>query len=316
MTQNHKPNEISIHRIYQASLNDVWSAWTDTQKVAKWWGPRGFTITTHSKDLQPGGHWHYTMHGPDGVDYENKTIYHEVKEAARLVYDHGGNDDRPPLFHVTVDFKEQQGQTHMTMTMAFPTAEKATEIKAFIKKAGGNATWDRLGEFLAEETQKKYIFIINRSFNTSAETLFAMWTQPDLLVKWLPPTGFTMDLIRFEGPKNSTVFYSMNNGQSVQFFGKIHHREATPPHRLVYSQSFCDKNGKMSRHPLAPIWPEEMLTIVEFHSEGKNQTRATVTWEPSGASTRDEIQFFAQSRDGMTQGWTGSFDKLEDILER
>jgi len=53
-------------------------------------GPRGFSITTHSKDLRTGGHWNYTMHGPDGTNYPNKTQYLEVKEYAKLVYDHGG----------------------------------------------------------------------------------------------------------------------------------------------------------------------------------------------------------------------------------
>ena len=42
----------------------MWDAWTDAAQVAQWWGTRGFTITTHSKDVRPGGHWRYTMHGP------------------------------------------------------------------------------------------------------------------------------------------------------------------------------------------------------------------------------------------------------------
>ena len=66
--------------------------WTDPEQVAQWWGPRGFTLTTHSKDIRPGGHWDYTMHGPDGVNYPNQTKYHEVEECSKLVYDHGGND--------------------------------------------------------------------------------------------------------------------------------------------------------------------------------------------------------------------------------
>ncbi|MEZ6045243.1 MAG: SRPBCC domain-containing protein [Planctomycetaceae bacterium] len=55
----------------------------------QWWGPRGFTLTHHSKDLRPGGTWHYTMHGPDGTDYPNMTLYHEVEKYKKLVYDHG-----------------------------------------------------------------------------------------------------------------------------------------------------------------------------------------------------------------------------------
>ena len=57
MAANEKPNEIRLTRVYDAPVKAVWDAWTDPQQVAQWWGPRGFTITTHSKDLRPGGHW-------------------------------------------------------------------------------------------------------------------------------------------------------------------------------------------------------------------------------------------------------------------
>jgi uncharacterized protein YndB with AHSA1/START domain len=72
MVAKNKSNEIRITRIYDAPVQAVWDAWTDPEQVAKWWGPRGFSLTTHSKDLRPGGSWNYTMHGPDGVDYPNK----------------------------------------------------------------------------------------------------------------------------------------------------------------------------------------------------------------------------------------------------
>src|SRR5436190_19084231 len=136
-----KNNEITITRVYDAPVRAVWDAWTDPEQVAQWWGPRGFTITTHRKDLRPGGQWAYTMHGPDGVNYENITQYLEVEPQSRLVYDHGGNDVRKPLFRVSVRFTEHKGKTTMEMTMTLPTPEAAADAKVFIKKAGGDATW-------------------------------------------------------------------------------------------------------------------------------------------------------------------------------
>ena len=50
-----KSNEIHITRVYDAPVRAVWDAWTDPEQVAQWWGPRGFTITTHGKDLRAGG---------------------------------------------------------------------------------------------------------------------------------------------------------------------------------------------------------------------------------------------------------------------
>src|SRR6188768_2569378 len=135
MVAKNTSNEIRITRIYDAPVKVVWDAWTDVEQVAKWWGPRGFTLTTHSKDLRVGGHWKYTMHWPDGTDYPNNTIYYEVEERKKLVYDHGGSDDRPPLFRVTALFSEQDGKTTLEMTMKLPTPEAAEEIRKFIKQA-------------------------------------------------------------------------------------------------------------------------------------------------------------------------------------
>ena len=181
MAAKNKSNEIRITRIYDAPVQAVWDAWTDPEQVAQWWGPRGFTLTTHSKDLRPGGHWNYTMHGPDGVDYPNKTQYFEVEKYAKLVYDHGGNDDRPPLFRVTVLFSEVDGKTKMDMTMTLPTPEAAEETRKFIKKAGGNSTWDRLAEYLEKESSGKEKFVINRTFDAPLEVMFEMWTESQAL---------------------------------------------------------------------------------------------------------------------------------------
>src|SRR4029079_5811645 len=159
MVAKSKPNEIHITRVYDAPVAAVWDAWTDPEQVGKWWGPRGFTLTTHSKDLRPGGHWKYTMHGPDGTDWPNNTIYFEVEPHRKLVYDHGGSDDRPPLFRVTVLFSEEAGKTKMDMTMALTTPEAADDTRKFIKKAGGNATWDRLAEYLEKESSGKEKFV-------------------------------------------------------------------------------------------------------------------------------------------------------------
>jgi uncharacterized protein YndB with AHSA1/START domain len=59
-----------------------------------------------------------------------------------------------------------------------------------------------------------------------------------------------------------------------------------------------------------------MLTTVIFNEEGPNETRVTVTWEVHGKATPAEMEFFTNAKTGMTQGWTGSFDKLDDYLKR
>jgi uncharacterized protein YndB with AHSA1/START domain len=314
MAVTNKSNDIRIIRLYDAPVQAVWDAWTDPEQVKQWWGPRGFTITTHAKDLRAGGHWHYTMHGPDGVDWPNKTHYFEVEPRAKLVYDHGGNDEQAPLFRVTVLFSEIQGKTKMDMTMAVTSPEKLEEIRKVIKKANGNSTWDRLAEYLEKESSGKERFVINRTFNAPLAVMFEMWTDPKHFSRWLPPTGCEMEFIRADIRPGGSIFYFMTGHEGGKMYGRAEYLEIERPDRLVYTQQFCDENEKISRHPMAPTWPATMLTTVKLAEEGADQTRVTVTWEPYGPTTREELETFIKAKGGMTQGWTGSFDKLDAVL--
>ena len=314
MSESTAANELELTRIYDASVEMVWDAWTDPDQVAQWWGPRGFTITTHSKDLRAGGSWIYTMHGPDGVDYPNSTKYFEVDTHHRLVYDHGGNDDRPPLFRVTVVFTDVGGRTRMDMRMTLPSPEAAQETKLFIKEAGGNSTWDRLAEYLESESSHRDVFVINRTFDAAIDTVFDMWVDPRHLAHWLRPTGSTMRFITPDVREGGSSVFAMSDGAS-SMYGRLAYVAIERPDRIVYTQQFCDERGNISRYPVVPTWPETMLTTVILVAERPNRTRVTVTWEVCSAATREERETFSDAKGSMTQGWTGSFDKLEEYLE-
>lgn len=316
MPAKNKSNEITLTRIYDAPVKTVWEAWTDPAQAANWWGPRGFTLTTHSKDFKPGGQWKYTMHGPDGVDYPNIATYLEIDKYSRMVYDHGATPTTPPMFRVTVLFTDVKGKTKMDMTMALATAEAAEQTKKFIKQANGNSTWDRFAEYLAKETEGKEKFVINRSFEAPINVMFDMWTKPEHFEKWLPPTGATMKFIRADIRTGGSSFYVMTWADGAKMHGKAQYIQIEKPNLLKYTQQFCDENEKVSRHPMAPTWPETMLTVVNLTEEGPDQTRVTITWEVEGKYTAEEMQTFIQGRAGMNMGWSGSLDKLEALLEQ
>ena len=316
MPVKNKSNELNITRVYDAPVKAVWDAWTDPEQVAQWWGPRGFTITTHSKDLRPGGHWNYTMHGPDGVDYPSTTKYFEVEKFSKLVYDHGGSADRPPLFRVTVLFSESNGKTQMDMCMSLPTPEAAEETRKFVKKAGGESTWDRLAEYLEKESSGKEKFVINRSFDAPIDVMFDMWTDPKHFSKWIAPAGCDTEYFRADIKPGGSTFYCMTAGAGKKMYGRAEYLVIEKPDLIVYTQQFCDENEKLSRHPMSPTWPATMKTTVQLTAEGPNQTRVTLTWECHGATTSEELATFVTAKSGMTQGWTGSFDKLEEYLAR
>lgn len=313
MSATSESKDINIVRIYDAPLRAVWDAWADPAQTALWWGPRGYSITTHSKDLRAGGSWAYTMHGPNGEVYENKTRYLEVEPLAKLVYDHGGNDDRPALFRVTVLFSEADGKTRMDMTMSLPDAAAAQHTRAMIKATGGNSTWDRLAEHVAKRSSDQECFVINRSFSAPLELVFDMWTKPEHFAQWMGPAGVEMRFLRADIRTGGGTFYCMS-APGLTMYGRSHYEEIRRPDRIVYTQQFCDEHENISRHPLAPVWPETMHTTVELSAEGPACTRVKLTWKIVGPATAEEIAAFVSARAGMTQGWTGSFDKLEAAL--
>lgn len=312
MAASNKSNVISLSRVYDAPLQAVWEAWTVPEEVAQWWGPRGFTLTTHSRELRTGGHWHYTMHGPGDTDYENTTQYLEVVPRQRMVYDHGGHKDRPPLFRVTALFTERNGRTQLDMSMAFATPEVAAEMRSFIKKAGGEATWDRLAEYLGKQQTGAEQFFIARTFDAAIERVYEMWTNPDHLAQWLPPTGATMRFLRAEPRIGGTSFYSMTMANGTVFYGRLSYLELESPSRIAYTQQFCDEKEQVIGAPFFAHWPRTMLTTVELVSEAPDVTHVCLRWEPQDASTADIAEFVNQ-RGSMTMGWTGSFDKLEAL---
>jgi len=315
MAKAEHDNELRLLRVFDAPVKLVWQAWTDEKHVGNWWGPRGFTITTKSKDVRPCGQWIYTMHGPDGVDYPNITTYHEVVENSKLVYDHGANEEQEALFRVTVTFSEENNKTLMDMTMRVASAEARVEIEKIIKAANGNSTWDRLGEYLEEQQHRSDVFIINRSFKASQSLLFKLWIEPEHFAKWMGPTGSSMELIHAEIKEGGYLHYAMRSADGTQMYGKASYQTISPNDLIIYSQSFCDENGNIIKPPFAPTWPDAMLTTVRFYPEGPDETRITLQWQVHGAATDVEKQTFHDAKPGMTGGWTGSFDKLADLAE-
>ena len=75
------PKVISGSRLFDAPRSLVFEAWTDPKHLAHWWGPNGFSLTTHSFDFRAGGVWRFVMHGPDGRDYENRITFDEIVRA-------------------------------------------------------------------------------------------------------------------------------------------------------------------------------------------------------------------------------------------
>jgi uncharacterized protein YndB with AHSA1/START domain len=91
---------ISLERVYQADVQDVWDLWTTKEGIESWWGPGGFAVTVRKLDLRPGGELLYAMTAidPPQVEFMKKAgmplshdariTFTEIVPLRRLAYVH------------------------------------------------------------------------------------------------------------------------------------------------------------------------------------------------------------------------------------
>jgi uncharacterized protein YndB with AHSA1/START domain len=148
---------IVLSRMLEAPRDQVFELWTSPEHLANWWGPNGFTLTTHEADIRPGGVWRFTMHGPDGVDYPNVLHYDEIRAPELITFEHGDGVGEDPSFRGTITFDDFQGMTVLTMRSIF---ESADELQRVVEKVGaiegGNQTLDRLVGYVGEVIKARH----------------------------------------------------------------------------------------------------------------------------------------------------------------
>ncbi len=85
-TNDTKDRELLLTRTLNAPVALVWEVFTNAEHIANWWGPNGFANTITVMDVRPGGQWNLVMHGPDGTDYKNRSIFKEVILHKKIVF--------------------------------------------------------------------------------------------------------------------------------------------------------------------------------------------------------------------------------------
>jgi uncharacterized protein YndB with AHSA1/START domain len=136
--------ELTTRRLYDWPRETVFEAFSDPERLARWWGPAGFSNSFHDFEFRPGGAWRFIMHGPDGTDYRNESVFVEVERPERIVFDHLSNH----LFRMFFTLTDRDGRTELEMRMRFPTEAEREKIKDFVKPAN-EQNLDRLQAELA-----------------------------------------------------------------------------------------------------------------------------------------------------------------------
>jgi hypothetical protein len=132
--QDQEPENERVHvtqRTIEAPREIVFAAFSDPDQLSRWWGPDGFTNSFKEFDLREGGYWRFTMHGPDGTDYPNESLFLDVVPNERVVIEHLSNHN----FILTITWTAIGNATMVGWHQLFETAAHYQQIADFVSRA-------------------------------------------------------------------------------------------------------------------------------------------------------------------------------------
>ena len=157
--------EFVVERVLDAPRDLVFRAWTEPEHLRRWWGPKGWEVTSVRIDASPGGTFLYSLRAADGNVMWGKWVFREVVRPERLVFVSSFSDpdatiapvpfdaDFPLEVHSTVKFEDEGNRTKVTLRqipLNATDAQRAT-FQAFFRSMqhGWGGTFEVLAEYLA-----------------------------------------------------------------------------------------------------------------------------------------------------------------------
>ena len=156
-------------------------------------------------------------------------------------------------------------------------------------------------------------FTISRDLKAPRALVFAVNSDPKHLANWLSPKGFKTIHADLDFRPGGSYHYGLEGPGGMTMWGLQRFLEIVPNEKIVLIQSFSDKDRNLTRHPMSPTWPLEMLATTSFEDIGPGLTRLTINWRPYNSDAIGNETFDA-GRASMTGGFTGTFVQLEDYL--
>jgi uncharacterized protein YndB with AHSA1/START domain len=121
----------SRHKFIAVAPPEVFAAMSDPQRVARWWGPDGFTNTIHRFEFEAGGRWLLTMHGPDGKNHPNESRFTRIVEDRLVEIEHLNGHH----FLLTLELEPSGAGTLLHWRQTFDTAEHYHRLAEFVAAA-------------------------------------------------------------------------------------------------------------------------------------------------------------------------------------
>jgi uncharacterized protein YndB with AHSA1/START domain len=147
---------LTVERVFAASRDLVFKAWSEAERLAQWWGPTGWTVPFCKVDFQAGGVWHYCMQGPGGEQSWGKAVYNEIVPGERITFTDAFSDEAGntvagmPVMTISVDFIDEGGTTRVVSRTKFASKDELENLLQMGVVEGIKQTWDRLEEYLAK----------------------------------------------------------------------------------------------------------------------------------------------------------------------
>jgi len=158
-------------------------------------------------------------------------------------------------------------------------------------------------------------FVISRVFDAPRDLVWKCFTEPEHIRHWWGPKGVAVTVAKIDLRPGGMCHYCMKGSDGTPMWGRMMYREIVPQDKIVFINSFSNEQGGLTRHPMAPTWPIEMMSIFTFEDQPGGKTKFTVRWSPHNA-TAEEQHTFDTGHASMNQGWSGSLEKLDVYLAR
>ncbi len=121
----------SSSREIPATIEQVFAAFSQPERLSRWWGPAGFTNTFKVCEFKNGGRWSFVMHGPDGRDYPNESVFTEIEFPRKIVVQHVSN----PKYRLTIVLSSSAGGTVVSWSQEFESSKVASAIQHIVAPA-------------------------------------------------------------------------------------------------------------------------------------------------------------------------------------
>jgi uncharacterized protein YndB with AHSA1/START domain len=158
-------------------------------------------------------------------------------------------------------------------------------------------------------------FVLSRVLDAPRELVWKCFTDPEHMKHWWGPKGVKVVVSDMDLRPGGTYHYGMQVPDGSVMWGRFVYREVAPPSKLVLIDSFSDEKRGLTRHPMSPNWPLEMLSTFTFEEVAGGKTKFTLRWSPYNA-TEEERKTFDAGHASMTQGWGGTLEQLEAHLAK